>query len=85
MDRHAGRGRDTRPRRLRSGRAGFRADLAIWDLRGVQSAGNWDPAALLLAGRMQVRDLFVEGRQVVRDGHLTTLDLPTVLEETTAA
>lgn len=60
---------------------GFRADLAIWDLRGVQSAGKWDPAALLLAGPMQVRDLFVEGRQVVRDGHLTTLDLPAVLRD----
>ena len=60
---------------------GARADLAIWDLRGVASAGNWDPAALLLAGPMQVRDLFVEGRQVVRDGHLTTLDLPRVLED----
>lgn len=60
---------------------GARADLAIWDLRGVQSAGNWDPAALLLAGPMQVRDLFVEGRQVVRDGHLTTLDLPAVLQD----
>ncbi|ETX29223.1 8-oxoguanine deaminase [Roseivivax isoporae] len=59
---------------------GMRADLALWDLTGAESAGSWDPAALLLAGPMRVRDLFVEGRQVVRDGHLATLDLPRVLE-----
>ncbi len=55
---------------------GKRADVAIWDVSGVQSAGSWDPAALLLAGPMAVRDLFVEGRQVVRDGQITTIDLP---------
>lgn len=60
---------------------GARADLAIWNLHRVESAGNWDPAALLLAGPMQVRDLFVEGRQVVRDSHLTTVDLPAVLQD----
>ncbi|MBD0864510.1 MAG: 8-oxoguanine deaminase [Rhodobacteraceae bacterium] len=59
---------------------GFRADIAIWDTRGVASAGSWDPAALVLAGPRQVRHLLVEGRQIVRDGHITTLDLPTVLE-----
>ncbi|MGR3453326.1 8-oxoguanine deaminase, partial [Pseudooceanicola sp.] len=60
---------------------GKRADIAVWDVRGVESAGSWDPAALLLAGPVRVRDLFVEGRQVVRDGHLTTIDLPRVLED----
>ena len=54
---------------------GTRADVAIWDVSGVQSAGSWDPAALLLAGPTTVRDLFVEGRQVVRDGQITTIDL----------
>ncbi len=54
---------------------GKRADVAIWDVSGVQSAGSWDPAALLLAGPTAVRDLFVEGRQVVRDGRVTTIDL----------
>lgn len=53
---------------------GFRADIAVWDVSGIQSAGSWDPAALLLAGPRQVRDLYVEGKAVVRDGHLTTLD-----------
>ncbi|MEP1200930.1 8-oxoguanine deaminase [Tateyamaria sp.] len=54
---------------------GARADIAIWDVSGVVSAGSWDPAALLLAGPTTVRDLFVEGRQVVRDGHVVTFDL----------
>lgn len=60
---------------------GKRADVAIWDVSGVASSGSWDPAALLLAGPTQVRDLLVEGRQVVRDGQITTLDLPRLLEQ----
>lgn len=60
---------------------GKRADLAVWDLRGVEAAGSWDPvAALVLCGPTRVRHLIVEGRQVVRDGHMVTLDLPRVLE-----
>jgi cytosine/adenosine deaminase-related metal-dependent hydrolase len=55
---------------------GARADLAIWDLSGIEAAGSWDPAALLLAGPGRVRDLFVEGRPVVSGGQLRTLDLP---------
>lgn len=54
---------------------GKRADIAIWDMNGVEAAGTWDRAALLLAGPMQVRDLFVEGRGVVRDGQVVTFDL----------
>ncbi|WP_444668225.1 8-oxoguanine deaminase [Cereibacter changlensis] len=60
---------------------GKRADLAIWDLSGIEAAGAWDPvAALLLCGPTRVRDLFVEGRQVVGDGQMLTLDLPRVIE-----
>ncbi|MBF9032479.1 8-oxoguanine deaminase [Rhodobacterales bacterium HKCCE3408] len=59
---------------------GQRADIAIWDMTGVEAAGSWDPAALLLAGPMQVRDLLIEGRHVVSGGRLTTLDLPVHLE-----
>ncbi|HLQ20169.1 MAG TPA: amidohydrolase family protein, partial [Tabrizicola sp.] len=60
---------------------GRRGDLAIWDLRGVEAAGNWDPvAALVFCGPTRVRHLVVEGRQVVRDGQVATLDLPRVLE-----
>lgn len=59
---------------------GMRADLALWDVGGIESAGSWDPAALLLAGPSRVRHLFVEGREIVRDGQITTLDLPRVIE-----
>ncbi len=59
---------------------GKRADIAIWDMRGIEAAGTWDPvAALMLCGPTRVKDLFVEGRQVVRDGHLRTVDLPDVI------
>jgi cytosine/adenosine deaminase-related metal-dependent hydrolase len=61
--------------------AGKRADVAVWDMTGVASAGAWDPvAALLLCGPTRVRDLFVEGRQVVRGGEMATIDLPRVVE-----
>ena len=58
---------------------GARADIAIWDTTGVESAGSWDPAALLLAGPTTVRDLVVEGRDVVRDGQLMTIDMSAAL------
>lgn len=60
---------------------GKRADIAVWDVSGVESAGSWDPAALVLAGPVRVRDLLVEGRRVVREGQLATIDLPRVLED----
>ena len=60
---------------------GKRADIAIWDVSGIESAGSWDPAALLLAGPTTVRDLFVEGRQIVRDGHITTIDLGSTISK----
>lgn len=58
---------------------GARADIAIWDTTGIESAGSWDPAALLLAGPTRVKHLLVEGRQIVADGHVTTLDMPIVI------
>jgi cytosine/adenosine deaminase-related metal-dependent hydrolase len=60
---------------------GKRADIAIWDVSGIASAGSWDPAALLLAGPSRVRDLFVDGRQVVRDGQMATIDLGCVVAQ----
>jgi len=54
---------------------GKRADIAIWDVSGVHSAGSWDPAAILLAGPTNVRDLFVEGRRIVADGRIISFDL----------
>lgn len=59
---------------------GKRADIAIWDTSGIESAGSWDKAALLLAGPTRVKHLFVEGCQVVADAQITTLDLPKVIE-----
>jgi len=58
---------------------GYRADIAIWDVTGIDSAGSWDPAALLLAGPTQVKNLFVDGRQIVRDGQITTLNLDSAI------
>jgi cytosine/adenosine deaminase-related metal-dependent hydrolase len=37
---------------------GKRADIAIWDINGVESAGSWDPVALVIAGPNKVRHLF---------------------------
>lgn len=60
---------------------GKRADIALWDMAGIEAAGAWDPvAALMLCGPGRVRHLFVEGRQIVADGRLTTLDLPRLVE-----
>jgi len=59
---------------------GFRADVAVWDMRGLDSIGTWDAGALLLAGPRRVRDLFVEGRTVVSNGHVVTVDLPRLIE-----
>lgn len=58
---------------------GLRADIAIWDVTGIESAGSWDPAALVLAGPNKVRDLFVEGRRVVAGGCMMTIDLGAVI------
>lgn len=59
---------------------GYRADIAVWDVTGVDSAGSWDPAALVLAGPRRVKHLIVDGRIIVADGHLCTIDLPLVVE-----
>ena len=58
---------------------GKRADIAVWDVTGIESAGSWDPAALVLAGPSKPRDVFVEGRQIVAGGEMQTIDLPAVI------
>ncbi|MFD0979061.1 8-oxoguanine deaminase [Tropicimonas aquimaris] len=60
---------------------GRRADVAVWDLSGLDAAGSWDPVALLLAGPRRVRDLLVEGRRVVAGGQLATADAREVSAE----
>ena len=60
---------------------GKRADIAVWDVSGIEAAGSWDPvASLVLCGPTRVRDLFVEGRAVVAGGQMATIDLPRVIE-----
>lgn len=58
---------------------GKRADIAVWDMSGVEAAGSWDAAALLLAGPTTVRDLFVNGRVIVSGGQIKTLDMGRLL------
>ena len=58
---------------------GKRADIAVWDVSGVEAAGSWDRVAFLLAGPMRVRDLIVEGRVVVSGGQMATMDLAAVV------
>jgi cytosine/adenosine deaminase-related metal-dependent hydrolase len=58
---------------------GKRADIAVWDVSGVEAAGSWDRVAFLLAGPMRVRDLIVEGRIVVSGGQMATMDLGAVV------
>jgi cytosine/adenosine deaminase-related metal-dependent hydrolase len=59
---------------------GKRADIAIWPLSDIASAGSWDKvAALLLSPPGGVRDLFVEGRAVVRDAELAQADRHAIL------
>ena len=60
---------------------GARGDLAIWDISGIDSAGSWDPAAMLLAGPRKVKHLIVEGRIIVYDGNLITINMEEVLKE----
>ena len=59
---------------------GKRADIAVWDISGVETAGAWDPvAALVFCGPMRVRDLIVEGRRVVAESRMITVDLPMII------
>ena len=55
---------------------GKRADLALFDLTGLATAGVEDDpvAGIVLAWPQRVRHLLVEGRFVVRDGALATVD-----------
>ena len=69
-----------RGRELGSIEPGKRADLAVWDVCGLEAAGAWDPvAALVLCGPFRVRDLLVEGRPVVRGGRLTGVEVENVV------
>ena len=58
------------------------ADIALWDLTGVDHAGIADPvAALVLGPRPRVKHLLVGGRRVIDDRRLTTGDEETIARE----
>ena len=62
---------------------GMCADLALFDLRSLSFAGGavHDPvASLLLCASPQAAYTIVNGKVVVRDGQLTTVDLPVLIE-----
>lgn len=63
---------------------GKRADIAIWDTTGIETAGSWGAAAPLLAGPTWVKHLFIGGRLVVQDARITTIDLPRLIERQNA-
>jgi len=62
--------------------AGMVADLVAFDLGHVSYAGaHHDPlAALVFCTPTQVHTSVINGRVVVKDGRITTVDLPLVLE-----
>jgi cytosine/adenosine deaminase-related metal-dependent hydrolase len=62
---------------------GKRADLAVWDVSGIESAGSWDPAALVLVGPQKARHVLVEGRQIVRDFQIATVDMQALIARQT--
>lgn len=49
---------------------GKQADIVLWDMWGVDAAGNWDAAAFLLAGPTKAREVWIKGRQTVQQGCL---------------
>jgi len=61
---------------------GMAADFVAYDLNQLPFAGAWhDPvAALLFCTSVSVSVSVINGRVVVRDGQLTTLDLPPLIE-----
>ena len=57
------------------------ADIAVWDLSGIEFAGNWDKvASLVFCGNRRVRDLFVGGCRIVSGGHLASCDERSLVE-----
>jgi cytosine/adenosine deaminase-related metal-dependent hydrolase len=62
------------------------ADVAIWDLSGIDHAGIADPiAAFVLGARPRVRHLLVGGRTVVEAGQLQTGDEEAIARDIEAA
>jgi len=61
--------------------AGYRADIALFDLQDLGYSGAGDPiAALLLCAPARVQTLVIQGRVVVEDGALQTLRIEPVVK-----
>jgi len=61
--------------------AGYRADIALFDLQDLGYSGAGDPiAALLLCAPARVQTLVIQGRVVVEDGELQTLRIEPVVK-----
>ena len=62
-------------------RAGFSADLAIFDHRAIEFSGTQtDPlAALIFCGPVKPRHVLINGRFVVRDWQLTSMEMHDLL------
>ena len=62
-------------------RAGFSADLAIFDRRAIEFSGTQtDPlAALIFCGPVKPRHVLINGRFVVRDWQLTSMEMRDLL------
>ncbi|KAA9152237.1 8-oxoguanine deaminase [Amycolatopsis acidicola] len=75
-----------RERELGSLEPGKLADLAVWDLRGLNYAGIEDPvAALVLGATPPLKLVMVGGETVVADGELRTADASALARELSAA
>ncbi|QPC81512.1 8-oxoguanine deaminase [Phototrophicus methaneseepsis] len=61
---------------------GMAADIAAYNIDTVGFAGALhDPIAALMFGQsINANQVWINGRGVVRDGHLTTVDLPVLIE-----
>ncbi len=61
---------------------GYSADLAIFDRQAIDFSGTQtDPlAALIFCGPVKPRHVMINGRFVVNDFHLTSMDMPQLLE-----
>ena len=62
---------------------GFSADMAIYDMHAVDLAGTQcDPlAGLVFCGPIKAKHTIINGCLVVEDGHLTTINLNSILLE----
>ena len=62
---------------------GFSADMAIYDMHAVDLAGTQcDPlAGLVFCGPIKTKHTIINGCLVVEDGHLTTINLNSILRE----